>query len=244
MEKVFYVLLIFYVSFNLASGQVSADKYTFPIHPGDKTWKETRYPERTKMLLIPESTLKKLSNVQLIGACFEYPFWGNLFAFNTIDEGFKNISTIFNGYNELFIRKNIASDLIDFYSDMDAFKFKSKYTIYNESEDPMKFLLVEYLLSRDQIINNLNQKQKGQLFLACKEKYELEKYGNIAFEGHPVFSNGSLLSTMVVISKLALTDKQMLDGNITQECQDIVMAKNRSTDDYEKIIKFLANIYK
>jgi len=184
MKKQFIFLIIFLFSCSLALPQVITNKYLFPMYPGDKIWEETRYPDRIKALEIPEIELAKLSNIKLIGACFEYPFYINLFAFDNLDEGFENLGNIFNGYPALLKRKNIEDDLIDFYEEMLAFKFKSKYSLYNESQNPLKFYLIEKILSQDQFIENLNLLQKRKLFFTCKEKSS----GMSVFQLYPLFS--------------------------------------------------------
>jgi hypothetical protein len=220
------------------------EKYKFPIFPGDKVWKATRYPDRVRMLRIPDSTLKSLTNVQLIGACYEYPFWINILAFNSMDEGFENLTSIFNGYNELLDRKDIGRDLIDLYSNMNAFGLTGNYSSYNESADFLKFYLIENLLGKDKILDNLTPELQKQLFFTLKSKYELKKNGNVTSEGHPVFSELSLISTMKVMCKLALKQTKYLNDNVTTICQNILTGKDQSTDEYDKVNKFLDSIYK
>jgi|WetSurMetagenome_2_1015567.scaffolds.fasta_scaffold24274_3 hypothetical protein len=244
MKKIILLLLIFLISVAQSFGQVTIEKYIFPIHPGEQIWKTTRYPERVKMLRIPDSTLKKLNNVQLIGACYEYPFWINLFAFNSLDEGYRNITSIFNGYGELENRKDIGSDLIDFYSNMNAFDFTGKYSVFNETANAIKFYLIEYLLQRDKIMDNLTPYLQRQLYFIVKNKYDLKKNGKVISEGNPVFSDFSLISTIKVMCKLALKQTKYLNDNIVITCQNIIADKNLSSTNFDIIIKFLDSIYK
>lgn len=175
MKKLILILsVIIYCSFPVFP-QETITKYVFPMYPGDKSWKETRYPERLKNLQIPDSALNKMSNIQLIGACFDYPHFINLFAYNNLEEGFMNLCNIFNGYSELLARNDISTDLIDFYEHMSAFNFSDKYTVFNEYHTPLKLYLLEIILTQDKIINNLDTLQKESLILACENKYRLKK---------------------------------------------------------------------
>lgn len=244
MKKLLISFIVFLYSCCIIFSQDKVSKYLFPMYPGDKEWKETKYPERIKALDIPDSILNKISNSQLIGACFEYPFNVNLFAFNNFDEGFANLCKTFNGYSELLKRKNIEDDLIDFYDEMLAFKFKDKYSLYDESQDPLNFYLIEKILSQDKIIDNLSSLQKRRLFLISKEKYIMKKGGKDIDNGHPVFSTNSLQSTMVLISKLALKEDQLTDQTTIQKCKGIIMSRKTSIIMYESIIETLEKIYK
>jgi hypothetical protein len=243
MKKIILLLWVLSFYINLSFGQDVIEKYKFPINPGEQIWKNTRYPERVKMLRITDSILATLTNNQLIGACYEYPFWINILAFNSMDEGFENLRSIFNGYDELLNRKDIGNDLIDFYSNMNAFNFTGKYSVYNESADFLKFYLIENLLLKDKIMDNLNLELQKQLFFTLKSKYDLKKNGKVTSEGNPVFSDLSINSTIKVLCKLALKQTKILDDKLAKICQNILADKDQSSSDYEKIIKFLDSIY-
>jgi len=244
MKKQLFFFIILLCSCQFSFSQKATGKYLFPMYPGDKSWKETRYPIRIKALEIPDSILSRLTNTQLIGACFEYPFFINLFAFDNYDEGFKNLCHIFNGYTELLKRKNIEDDLINFYDEMLSFKFKDKNSLYNEFYNPLKFYLIEEIISQDQIINNLDSIQRKKLFFICKEKFLMKKSNSEVFEGQPVFSDVSLKSTMLIIGKLVLKEKLISDISIITACQDIILSKSLPVTIYENIIEAFEKIYK
>lgn len=239
----FYFFLLIFGS-NLCNSQDLTAKYVFPIHPGDKIWKETRYPERVKMLSIPDNIIKNLSDVQLIGACIEYPFYINLFAFNSLDEGFQNLSTIFNGYEELLSRSSSGTTLMDFYSNMSTTGFSGRYSVYNNTFNPLKFYLLEYILSRDEIIKKLNNIQKKQLYYVSREKYFMKKNCTQRVEGELIFSNSAVRSTMLIICKLVISEGQAVDSEISTFCQDIIQAKSIPASSYDKIISKMDKFYK
>ena len=146
MKNLSVIIVLFFFCLN-SFPQETESKYVFPIRPGDYVWKEIRYPERLDRLRLPDSILQSLSNTQLIGACMEYPYSINLFAFDNLEEAFQNLKMIFNGYQELFKRQNIANDLMLFYTKMQAFSFLDNYSHYNELQNPLNFYLIEQILS-------------------------------------------------------------------------------------------------
>ena len=243
MKKLLIIIsVITYCSFPVFT-QETVTKYVFPIYPGDKSWQETRYPERLDYLQIPDSALKTMSNIQLIGACFDYPFSINLFAYNNLEEGFINLCNIFNGYSELLARRNITTELIDFYKNMSAFNFSDKYATFNEYHNPLKFYLLETILIQDKIINKLDYLQKVSLISACEDKYHLKKDSLILYDGKPVFSSNSLRSTMKVVCSIALTDKNSLDPAIAQLCKRTLNNSTLSNENYDRIISELKKYY-
>lgn len=179
---IFFVFLLMPVTFSQ-----DLEKYKFPITSSDVEWKTNSYPERLKILQIEEEVLINLSNIQLIGACYDFPYTINLFAFNSLEEGYSNVYSIFNGLRELHTREDIGDDLVFFYSKLGLNGFEKELETYNENFEWMTLPFIEILLSREDIIAKMDNTQKGNLVDECIKKYNAKEAEKDPFTGEAVY---------------------------------------------------------
>jgi hypothetical protein len=239
MKKLLIFLPIVLILTNV-TGQESMGKYIFPMMPKDKEWKEYRYPERVKILQINEEKLNTFSNIELLGACYEYPFYINFYAFNTAEEGFRNLCSIFNGYPEIFKRKEkILDDLIAFYKAMDTNEFKEPFTRFNDYYSPTKMLLFEYILSSDDFLLNATLSQRANLYKECREKFFLKEDNIMKLKGNAFFSEIDLLSTATIISKLVLLNKKAVNPGFIFSINEFLEYRKYDSSYFKKLIEFM-----
>lgn len=239
MKKLLIFLPIVLIVTNVI-GQENLGKYVFPMMPKDKEWKEHKYSERVKILQMDEEKLNSLSNVELLGACFDYPFYINFYAFNSLEDGLRNLCSIFRGYPEIFKRKEmIFDDLISFYKAMGIDKFEDPFTGYNEYYSPLKILLFEYIISTDELLLVITPEQRKRLFNVCREKFFLKNSNLLKFKDNAVFSEIDLQSTAVIISKLALLSKEVVDPVFINSINEFLESRKYNSDYYLKLIEFM-----
>jgi len=233
------LLLMFLLCANMSFAQ-NIEKYTFPMMPGDDEWKAISHPKRLKVLNIEQEELKNLSNIQLIGACHDYPYTINIFAFNNYDEGYLNVYNNFNGLRELHRRSNIGEDLVDFYSNMSTGGFKVKYMLYNKYFNQLKLVFFEVLLTKEDILTKFTNNQKQKLVEACVEKYYEKEKNTRTFEGEAIFSNSNKKLSLVIACRLIL-----LDGDEKNKISAIQFLKSDTfnKDAIENIILISRNLY-
>jgi len=112
----FSVLLIGSLSSSVAA-QESRLTWDFPVRPGTEEWKKLRnFEERVRVSQIPEEILHSLSTEELLELCLRYPFLINIFAFNNLNHGLDRLFIEFNGIRELFRRDDVATHLIQRYT--------------------------------------------------------------------------------------------------------------------------------
>lgn len=239
MKKLLIFLPIVLILTN-ATGQENMGKYIFPMMPKDKEWKEHIYSERVKILQIDEVKLNTLSNIELLGACYDYPFYINFYAFNTPEDGFRNLCSIFKGYSEIYKRKEeILDDLIAFYKAMDINGFKEPYMEFNEYYRTLKILLFEYIISSDNLLSIATSDQRKYLYGVCREKFFLKESNMVNLKDNALFSEIDLQSTAVIISKLALHSKKVVDPVFISSIDEFLESRRYNSDYYKKLIEFM-----
>jgi hypothetical protein len=99
-------------------------------------WKEHNDEAKTgdellAMCNVPEDLLKNMSTPNLAWTCFNHPYNGDWFAFNSAYDGILSVMTRSNGYEELMKRKSGAEATIDLYTQL-GYGQEGKTTV-NES---------------------------------------------------------------------------------------------------------------
>lgn len=239
MKKTILVILIVFLKMSLTYSQ-DIEKYRFPIAPSDAEWKTNSYAERLKILNVEEETLKNLSNIQLIGACLDFQYTINLYAFNSLDEGYENVFDIFNGLRELHKRNDIGKDLIYFYSKMGLDGFGGELDIYNENFDLTKFTFFEVLLSREEIILKMDQSERGQLVDECVKKYRMKEECKQQFEGEPIINELEKKLTLAILCRMILIDGDKL---AKEQAEEFLLSRSFETASINDIISLSQELY-
>jgi len=239
MKKTTLMFLFGFLAISLTFSQ-EIEKYRFPITPSDAEWKTNSYVERLKILNIEEETLKSLSNIQLIGACLDFIYTINLYAFNGLDEGYENVFSIFNGLRELHIRNDIGKDLIYFYSNMGIDGFEGELDVYNEEFDLLKFTFYEVLLSREEIISKMNQSVKDLLVDECVRKYRMKEECKQEFEGEPIFNELDKKLTLAILCRMILIDGDKLAN---EQAKEFLLSRSLETASINNIISLSQELY-
>jgi hypothetical protein len=215
-------------------------KYTFPINPNDTSWKSNNYAQRVKLLDIEESKVKKLSNKQLIGAVLEYPYTINVFAFNTIEDGYQNVYLNFSGLRELHNRQNIGDDLIFFYKCIGIEGYDEELESFNSTYNILTLSFFEILLSQRDLLDKLNIEQKRKLIDTCIDKYYAKENDTRTYENEPIFSNLSKKQSLFIACQLLLMDGNESSKNAAKEFID---SKSFSKPEIDKLISISTKLY-
>ncbi len=96
-------------------GQGSYSKYfQYPIKQSTKEWQEIKTPaKRVAALQIPETKIKTIPTSDLLDICLDYPCLIDIFLYDNYQKGMDAITTDFNGFKELSIRRDLAKILLD-----------------------------------------------------------------------------------------------------------------------------------
>lgn len=170
----------------------------YNINP--KIWsKEENHQVKVDMCQIDSEQLKTMSTDELVKACLEYPLIIDMFAYDTVEDGFNSILNQSNAFKEMVKRNDTATKLLAVYDKCDIvtmidFKTAKNDKAQNLYNDMFETNVVEAILSQDVIINKLNNQEKVSLARVAEEKLEQK------LEETEIFSEASILSSIDILS--------------------------------------------
>ena len=144
--------------------------YIFPVERSELKLFEMGWDRYYDTCVVPKNILKHLSDDGLIVTCLNYPPYFNIFYFDRYQDGFNRIASESNIFNEIYIRKGIATKLISKYESLEVDSFMSIY--YNDNK-PFTIQYLEILLAQNQIIVKMSGAEKDQLISRCSFKIRI-----------------------------------------------------------------------
>lgn len=116
---ILFLIILLFVGCSSNDLPKSSKVYLYPILPGTKEWKELdSHQDMVRVCQIPDKILSELNDYNLLITVLQYPLFDDIYLFNNIDQGFKEMSSRFNGFSELSNRKNIQKIVEDVYTDL------------------------------------------------------------------------------------------------------------------------------
>ena len=120
-------------------GVTTLHAWEFPIKPGSEGWKNAKgRRERIALLQIPENVLHKMPTQDLLDLCLNYPFTPEIVCFDRPLNGLYVHQKNFNGFTEIFKRKNTLTACLIKYQTYAPDKISGEWTKYQVGE--FKFL--------------------------------------------------------------------------------------------------------
>lgn len=155
-------------------------EYTYPVTPDDEVWASMNYAEMRDACNMPQELVDMLSTEELVNAALDYPLMLDCLLFDSYEKGIEHLILNSNVYCELFEREDAAVVLLKAYSDLNVDYdlltiVDPSRNLYAESNYE-KEIMLQILLSTDEIFEMLNQTQTEQLIELLSEKYD-EKRG-------------------------------------------------------------------
>lgn len=175
----FFVILSLFFSCNKeeADKTCNPDKYIFPIQPGSDEWKNLNsHKAMVDVCQIPEKTVKNMCTTGLIDTYFDYPLLFTIFAFNNTNEGLKQISEEFNGFEELLQRDNSASLLLIKYASINPTDvINTEWTDLEKGFFMQNLRILELTLGFEPIRNKLTKQERTKIIEIGLEKLEAKE---------------------------------------------------------------------
>ena len=193
-------IILMFLLCGISYGQAITDPYRYPVRPGMEQWKEVKPKDRIKTLTIPADVLKNMTTPALAKTCLDFPLFHEVMAADNLQQGFDQLTKLFNGFQELLNRKDAGSALTQIYISMDPNDIKKEKTMVKQGDVSFKFTYVELLLAQDKIIATLSKEQRGILRKAAISKFESKN----ALAGD--YSDFDLNTTARVLMKLLKAD--------------------------------------
>jgi len=153
-----------------------------------KTWKPlTSYEEKLNDCQIPNILLTSMSTEGMVETCLTFPFYIDIFAFDDIQDGFQKITSRFNGFEELYKRKDAGTIILNRYKSIQPDAFNNTWTNIQKGQFGWKITYIEMLLAQKEIITMLNKNERidlldNSLSYLKKKMDQRELYGIDALE--------------------------------------------------------------
>ncbi|MDR0958399.1 MAG: hypothetical protein LBM16_04245 [Clostridiales bacterium] len=128
---------------------------------------------RVEMLQLPETIIAQMDTATLVDAVLAYPFYNDIYAFNSIDIGMSILFSNFNGIRALATRPDAAAVLLEKYKNMPVSKAASfsSSNLLTEGTQIYKLSNLEALITQDFVINALSSKQLNELNDVVSQKH-------------------------------------------------------------------------
>jgi hypothetical protein len=173
-----YAAILSLIACTLSAQDVVDKKmiWDYPVNPQSKEWKNLKSTEEQfEAYNIPSGIIKNISTKELVKTCLSYPEWGLIHAYNDRQTGLSVIISLFNGFQELFNRDDVARELIKVYAKLDPLAVKSDWTPLQQGQYAFRFTQIELLLMQKAIIGKLDNKGISELKEIAVSKYRDKK---------------------------------------------------------------------
>lgn len=89
----------------------SVERYKYPIDVTSEDWFDYSVVEKSKMLMIPHETLNGMSDIQLLYATADYPYFIDVSVYGFDKDGFATFAKYCSAFRELQSRKSFLKTL-------------------------------------------------------------------------------------------------------------------------------------
>lgn len=184
--------------------QIEERQWDFPVKPGYKEWNALRTEkDRISAMQVPTELLNRMTSEDLILTCVNFPLFGYFTAFNTPQEGFNIMFSRFNIFSKICEKDSVGKHLIKVYEDAGMNGWRSMGNKLHNKYWTLKLNYLEYLIGQNEIVLNLDKKEKIQLMKLAKLKYN-QKRANESFN-----SLSGISSSLLLISRILNSDKML-----------------------------------
>lgn len=183
------LLVVLCMSFAVSTlAQSGDDTYQFPIMPGTREWQAFQtHDEMLVATQIPADLLSKMSTRGLVKTVLGYPLFGDIWAFNSVQQGFDIVTSNFNGLQALLTRKDAGQELLALYEQMNPAFMNSSWSVEQRGSYVFDVAHVEFLLAQKPIVDTLLAGEREHLLRLALSYYEQKtqmpnEYGRLSIE--------------------------------------------------------------
>ena len=153
IKEIQKIIVIFLLCINQSFFLKAQNAYEYPITPKSDIWRTfTSHEQMVNACTVPYDTLIKMSTKNLILCYLNYPLLYDVFAFNNLQHGFNRVFSNFSVVQELFMRKDATTELIDFYTKIEPSIAQQKATLIEKGQYSYQISVFELLLAQNEVI--------------------------------------------------------------------------------------------
>ena len=90
------------------------DPYVYDVIPGTEAWNDMTSAERYEACYVSADVAENMTTQALVETVLGYPFWVNVYAFDTLEKGIDVVSSYFPPLAELLKREDAANALAEY----------------------------------------------------------------------------------------------------------------------------------
>jgi hypothetical protein len=232
----FLFSLLFYTGF----AQDPQPVWDFPIKPGNNKWKALKsHKEMVDICQIPSSIINNLNTSELVRICLDYPLFFTLTAFNNMQMGFEQNKNDFNGFLELFKRKDAGKELISFYSKINPGEVMSMKSNLDKGNFMFRIFYLEILLAQKDLLSTLNQEEQRILLTECLEK--IQEKNNALYSRFQTQTTYLIMTRILILNQFSTfmdnyrhnqSEYDWFVNGIVLPSTDLFIEIKTSTEDY------------
>ena len=232
--KNFFCFILFINGMIAYTQPIMKDVYEFPVKQGTDEWGQFETIEkRIAALQIPDAILEKISTEGLLETCLYFPYLTDMFFYNNYQNGFEGLMAEFNGFRELFKRRELPNVLLQKYRSLtEDVKDISSQNNVEQGMFSFRHFALEFMLAQDVVLKNLSEEQEKQLLLLSLEHKKIKRsYSEI-------FSNLNDLPINLLYAKKIMKDFNLKNNEMKKTLSDFIVAPI-SVD--QQIIDYIEN---
>jgi hypothetical protein len=157
--------------------------------------------ESFELYKIPGQVLKCISTEGLIKSCLTFPEMRMIWTRNSLQQGFDYIEDKCNGFDELWMREDKNKSLIDLYMQLNFERDWTDFTLLENGEYIDDIIRYELILAQDEVILDLTEQQKLELFQLTLNNQK-NKLKSIEY-----FGGLGVASSQAILSRIMLNDQ-------------------------------------
>lgn len=229
MKKLLFILF----SCAISTGYTQEpNNWDYPVTPGTQEWKNfTTHSQMVEACMIPDDVLKTISSEELIDLCLKYPLLMDIFAYNSLSDGFDSFYSSFNGIQELINRKNVVNYLLHSYEEsllqIESINNKSSKTKF---DDIMKVSFIEMMLGCNQLQTKLTSEEQNNVLAALQSAYST-KYSCLKDLKYYGFSTNVFARACVLKS----IQKENFDETSFGDLRNGIMKDAKTIEKFDKL---------
>ena len=125
---------------------------------------------------IPSDKLSLMSTSEVLDLCLDYPYIIDVIAYHDINKGFNKVSSRFNGFSELYTRKDLLNTILDKLNELPSkTKVIEELTIIEKGKLSTSYMVLELIASQDKFFDSLDRKSQNQLISSFESSLSIMK---------------------------------------------------------------------
>ena len=156
-----------------STATMAAGAYDFPVKGGTDAWRALgSHDAMIAACQVPDSLLAGMPTDALVETILNYPLYGDIFAHNSVQEGFDAVAAGFNGLQELLTRSDAGTILLKVYEDVDPAAVEEEWSLPEKGQYAFKLYYVEITIAQTHILRDLDGGQMKELVSEALRKNE------------------------------------------------------------------------